>query len=112
MFFEQGKKYLVTTDDWFFGPDGNSYKACFGTFKEIMGDDCIGIKTNRGSSNWYAVVGCQVIAGCQIHNVIRCDDYSKMAPILDGEPGNITPFDSASSRIFNADSVAWLEEVK
>ena len=35
---------------------------------------CAGIKTNRGSTNWYVVIGKMIIAGCQVHYVIQCDE--------------------------------------
>jgi hypothetical protein len=74
---ENGKKYLITTNDWFFGPDGENYKAVWGTcyvknIKEVFGFDPI-----RPSTNWYLVVGKEnkevIIAGCQIHYAVRCE---------------------------------------
>jgi len=69
-------KYIVTTDNWFYAPDGNSYKAVWGEV-EIVEDTFLGIKTNRNSSNWFAKVGNEnnhvVIAGCQIHYATKCE---------------------------------------
>jgi len=63
-------KYLITTDAWFYGPDGRSYRAVWGEVK-IVSDDFLGIKTNMRSSNWFARVGTDddhvIVAGCQIH---------------------------------------------
>ena len=36
---EIGKKYLITTDDWFYAPDGNNYKSVFGTLTGVYSDD-------------------------------------------------------------------------
>ena len=70
-------KYIVTTDNWFYAPDGNSYKAVWGEV-EIVEDTFLGIKTNRNSSNWFAKVGNKdnhvVIAGCQIHYATKCEE--------------------------------------
>ena len=49
-------KYLITTDSWFIAPDGNQYVAVWGDV-EIVEDSVLGVKTNIGSTNWYARVG-------------------------------------------------------
>lgn len=70
-------KYLITTDNWFIAPDGKTYRAVWGEV-EIIQDEFLGIKTNRNSSNWFAKVGNKnnhvIIAGCQIHYAIRCEE--------------------------------------
>lgn len=70
-------KYLITTDNWFFAPDGKQYKAVWGNVV-IVEDSYLGIKTNRNSSNWYARVGNGdthvLVAGCQIHYAVRCEE--------------------------------------
>lgn len=72
----EGTKMLVTTDHWFFAPDGNNYRAVFGTVKGIRKDDeTLGIKTNKGSTNWYLEIGNMFIAGCQIHYAVKADSY-------------------------------------
>lgn len=69
-------KYLITTSEWFYAPDGKQYKAAWGDV-QITDDAVLGIKTNRNSSNWFAKVGSEdnhiVIAGCQIHYAIKCE---------------------------------------
>lgn len=76
MKIEIGKKYIITTDNWFQAPDGQSYRSVYGTVTAISNDDeTLGIKTNRGSTNWYVVIGKMVIAGCQIHYVIQSDSF-------------------------------------
>lgn len=70
-------RYLITTDAWFIAPDGNQYRAAWGTVK-ILGDSILGLKTNRGSANWFAQVGGDgmeiIIAGCQIHYAVRSEE--------------------------------------
>lgn len=69
-------KYLITTDAWFYAPDGKKYKAVWGEV-EIVEDKFLGVVTNRNSSNWFAKVGVEnnhvVVAGCQIHYAVRCE---------------------------------------
>jgi hypothetical protein len=70
-------KFLITTDDWFYAPDGKQYKAVWGNI-EVLDDSILGIKTNRNASNWYAKIGSEdkhvIIAGCQIHYSVKCDE--------------------------------------
>jgi len=70
-------KYLITTDAWFYAPDGKQYKAAWGDV-EIIEDTSLGLKTNRNSTNWYAKVGSNqnhiLIAGCQIHYAVKCEE--------------------------------------
>jgi len=79
-------KHLITTDGWFFGPDGRQYRAVWGEV-EILGDEVLGVKTNRNASNWYAKVGTEgnhvIVAGCQIHYALRCE--AEPAPGVDKE---------------------------
>ena len=80
---EIGKKYLVTTEEWFAGPDGERYKAVHGTVTGLHSDDAtLGIKTNRGHTNWYMEIGQMIIAGCQIKYAIRTDEVNK-EPVLE-----------------------------
>ena len=70
-------RYLITTDDWFFAPDGKQYKAVWGNV-EILEDTFLGVKTNRNSANWFAKVGSEqnhvIVAGCQVHYATRCEE--------------------------------------
>ena len=69
-------KYLVTTDNWFYAPDGKKYRSAWGEI-EILKDDILGVSTNRNSTNWYAKIGSKenhvIIAGCQIHYAVKCE---------------------------------------
>lgn len=78
--------YLITTDNWFYGPDGKVYRAVWGDVK-IMDDSLLGIRTNRNSSNWYAFVGSEekgmILAGCQVHYAIRCNEKPNQGKVHD-----------------------------
>ena len=67
--------YLITTDNWFYAPDGLKYRAAWGNV-QIKSDETLGLITNKNSTNWYAIVGDNnkeiVIAGCQIHYAVKC----------------------------------------
>lgn len=70
-------KYLITTDNWFYAPNGKQYRSVWGEV-EIVSDSILGIKTNVRSSNWFAKVGSEnnhvIIAGCQIHYAIKSEN--------------------------------------
>lgn len=67
-----GDEVLVTTNNFFYAPDGQQYRAVFGTVKALSDDkETLGISTNRHSTNWYIEVGNMLIAGCQVYYVIK-----------------------------------------
>jgi hypothetical protein len=111
MELEKGKTYLITTNDWFFAPDGESYKAVFGTLKGVFDAiETLGIKTNRGSTNWYIQIGQMTIAGCQIHYAFRCDEYNPNPTKREIEhAGELKVRDESRPRIYDADAmvVKW-----
>lgn len=77
MKFEEGQKMLITTDNYFFAPDGKQYRAAYGVCHGIQDAEAtLGLKTNRGSSNWYVLLGNLLIAGCQIHYAIATDEVN------------------------------------
>ena len=102
---ELGKKYLITTDNWFHAPDGDSYRAVFGTITDICSDkDSLGIKTNRHSTDWYVIIGNMMVAGCQVHYCIQTDNVNPGAPSRDiAHNGELFRSKEANSRIYNAD---------
>lgn len=79
-------KYLITTDNWFFAPDGRQYKSIWGNVK-VVEDSILGIKTNRNSSNWFIKIGKDethvIIAGCQIHYAVKCDEKPNLSNVND-----------------------------
>lgn len=79
-------KYLITTDNWFYAPDGLKYRSVWGEVA-ILEDSFLGVKTNRNSSNWYAHVGSDakgiIVAGCQIHYAVRCEERPNTERVKD-----------------------------
>jgi len=77
-------KYLITTNEWFFAPDGKLYRAVWGTI-EILSDSFLGVATNRNSANWFAKIGTHenhvIVAGCQIHYAVRCEKTPNTEPV-------------------------------
>ena len=75
-----GAFYLVTTDAWFTGPDGESYKAAWGRVYVLRTVDVLGFDPKepvpRAVANWFLQVGSGkkhiLIAGCQIKYCIAC----------------------------------------
>lgn len=93
--------HLITTDNWFYAPDGMKYRAAWGNVR-IAEDSFLGIKTNRNSSNWYAFVGSEekgiLVAGCQIHYAVRCEKEPSTEKVKDvsyGENG-VTEYERPS----------------
>lgn len=105
MIKELNKKYLITTNNWFIAPDGQQYRAAFGTVTAIESDsETLGIKTNRGSTNWYVKIGSMIIAGCQIHYCIRTDKVVSDPPVVDLEyNGQYRPQRPSKSLVYDAD---------
>ena len=79
-------KYLVTSDNWFFAPDGKQYKSAWGEVS-ILEDNFLGIKTNRNSANWFLKIGSDskfiIIAGCQIHYAVKCENKPNDGEVQD-----------------------------
>lgn len=105
MKIELDKTYLVTTDQWFFAPDGRNYRAAFGTVNGIhSSEETLGIRTNAKSTNWYIELGRLTIAGCQIHYAVQTDECH-MGEVLDykvTEQGDCVKY-TRPSDIFDAD---------
>lgn len=99
-----GQKALITSDSWFYGPDGCTYRAVFGTVHKITNaEETLGIKPNARSTNWYVHIGNMVVAGCQIHFAIRTDKC-RLGEVSDyrEEEGREYRF-TRPSHIYNAD---------
>lgn len=83
-------KHLITTDNWFYAPDGKLYRAVWGDV-QILDDTMLGVKTNRNASNWYARVGTAdnhvIVAGCQIHYAVRCEAEPNTGRVEDWRAG-------------------------
>lgn len=101
---EIGKKYLITTDAWFLAPDGIQYRSVYGTVTEIAGaKETLGIETNKGSTNWYVVIGNMIVAGCQIHYIIQSDACNFARALDYTTKGELSEF-KRPSLIYNADA--------
>lgn len=100
-----GDKVLVTTDNWFFAPDGETYRAVWGTVRRCAtAEATLGIRPNGRSTNWYLEVGNMVVAGCQIHYVVRCDSFNPEPPTVEGcHEGQQVVGKAPFTRIYNAD---------
>jgi len=99
-----GQKYLITTSEWFYAPDGQQYRAIFGTVHSIETDEqTLGVKTNRGSTNWYVLIGEMIVAGCQIHYVVRADEVSDDPCRREIDHDGETKVVGAETRIYRAD---------
>lgn len=102
-----GQNYLITTDAWLFAPDGENYRAAFGTVHAVVDSEAVlGLRTNRNSTNWYVVIGDMILAGCQIHYAVRAQRYNP-APTKTAEidhEGQRMVSENATSRIYNANA--------
>jgi hypothetical protein len=99
-----GETYVVNTDRFFAAPDGKQYRAAYGTLKGILSDEeTLGIKTNRGSTNWYIEIGNMFIAGCQVMYISKSDkpNFEDVEETSWGE-GNSNVF-TRPTLIYNAD---------
>lgn len=98
-----GDNVLVTTDSWFYAPNGKKYRAVWGELKAIRETESVlGIKTNAKSTNWYAEIGNMVIAGCQVHYIIKTDKYWAHS-VVEGDYGGGAYIEYCrQSEIYNA----------
>lgn len=78
--------YLITTNDWFYAPDGRQYRGVWGNVT-ILQDTFLGVKTNARSANWFAKVGSDedhvIVAGCQIHYATFCPNRPDPEQLVD-----------------------------
>jgi|SRR5215217_216338 len=101
-----GEKYLITADNWFYAPDGDHYRAVFGTVHGVIDShEALGVRTNARSTNWYVAIGDTILAGCQIHYAMRTDKFNPMP--VDGDidhDGKRIPVRNLNTRIYDADA--------
>jgi hypothetical protein len=72
MEIKEGEYYLVNTDGWWYAPDGIQYKAIWGKASIIKTEEALGFTPIRPSTNWFICIGNMIIAGCQIHYLMKC----------------------------------------
>lgn len=100
-----GHNVLITTQNWFYAPDGKQYRAVWGTLKAIRtAEDNLGVRPRGPSTNWYVEVGDTSIAGCQVMYCIRTDVVN-LGPAIDlnEHEGRFTPNERPSA-IYNANA--------
>lgn len=80
-------KYLITTNAWFYAPDGLKYRAVWGEVSSFDSKQVLGIETNKNSTNWYVKVGSEdkhiIIAGCQVQYAIHCESKPSTEPVTE-----------------------------
>lgn len=102
-----GEKYLVTTDEWFIAPDGETYRSAWGEV-EVIEDSFLKIKTNSRSANWFLKVGSEknhvIIAGCQVHYAVKSNNkpQNKDIGVESWHDGSLRK-DRGSTRIYIAE---------
>ncbi|WP_276483572.1 hypothetical protein [Paraflavitalea pollutisoli] len=70
-----GKKVLITTSEWFVGPDGKDHRAVWGTLNGVHeAGKALGFIPNRAHANWFYDIGGVVIMGCQVKYLCLCPD--------------------------------------
>lgn len=71
-------KYLITTDDWFFAPDGREYRAAWGEVEVLKEDETISYRINADPAKWFMRIGNEeshmIIAGDRIHYMIKSEN--------------------------------------
>lgn len=86
---------------------GVSTKQRGGTVQAIETDEkTLGVRTNARSTNWYLQVGGLVIAGCQIHYAVACDDCDTGSVVDWKEEGGQVVKYIRPSCVYNADGGA------
>ena len=80
-----GKKVLVTTQDWFVGRNGCSFKAVYGILESVDElKDVLGFVPSRHHANWSIKVGSFIIIGCQVQNIEQTDIiHDSQEPVSD-----------------------------
>jgi hypothetical protein len=68
------KKVLVTTQQWFYAPNGIQYRGVHGTLKAVHEvSKTLGFVPNRAHANWFIEIGSMIIMGCQVMYIVQCD---------------------------------------
>lgn len=78
-----GKNVLITTQAWFYAPDGQNYRAVWGKLNSINeAGKTLGFIPNRAHANWFVEVGKMTIMGCQVMYIIQFDNKPNTADHL------------------------------
>ncbi len=102
-----GDRVLATCDNYFVAPNGQLYRAVFGTLHAVSSaEDTLGIKPNGKSTNWYLQIGDMTIAGCQVHYLIKTDKCTfGVVPTQNLQNGEMVTSLMTTS-VYNADEEA------
>lgn len=95
-----GKKVLVTTQNWFYAPDGKNYRAAWGTLRGVNeAGKTLGFIPNRSHANWFIDVGALTIMGCQVMYVLDCPEKPADGMVEDytSNDGNLKCFTRPSA---------------
>lgn len=91
-------KYLITTHEWFYAPDGKQYRAVWGDVQITQTKDIIGLDPNRVTSNYCYKVGTEehhiIIGGCQVMYSVKCDirpETGEVTQAFEGEKRTCEP---------------------
>ena len=99
-----GDKVIVTCDNWFYAPDGRTYRAVFGTVHAARtAEDSLGVRPNGKSTNWYLEVGNMTIAGCQIHYLVKSDSCCLNRVLTNLSHEGMYTYSTRESEIYDAD---------
>lgn len=83
---EPGMLALVTTDEWFFAPDGQEYRGAFGPCHIVKAEDLMGFRP-KNSADWFLQVGygdkAVLLAGCRVHYAAMATAMPKVRAIYD-----------------------------
>lgn len=96
-------KVLVTTQGWFFAPDGLEYRGVYGTLKAVheAGKE-LGFIPNRSHANWFIEIGNMIIMGCQVMYIVRADEAATgSVKAWDYHDGAIKEYDRPT-KIYNS----------
>lgn len=67
------QKVLITTQDWFYAPDGKQYRAIWGTLKGVHeAKSVLGFVPGRTHDNFFIEIGNAAIAGCRGLYCVLC----------------------------------------
>lgn len=84
-------KYLITTHEWFYAPDGKQYRAVWGDVQIVQTKDVIGLDPNRVTSNYCYKVGTEehhiIIGGCQVMYSVKCDNRPETGEVTQAFEG-------------------------
>jgi len=81
---KNGEKYLITTNNYFYGPDGEQYRAVYGVVQIKEAKDVFGFTPNVRHTNWITEVGTEekkvVVTGCEVLYALKLDTPPTIKP--------------------------------